>query len=48
MVLHPNIGSNILQHTVLLTFPKILMKENLFNNQELLSDHFLYPHDLDI
>ena len=33
--LHPNISVYIL-HTVLYTFPKVLDKENLFNNQELL------------
>ena len=33
--LHPNISMHIL-HTVLYTFSKVLDKENLFNNQELL------------
>ena len=33
--LHPNINMHIL-HTVIHTFPKVQIKENLFNNQGLL------------
>ena len=50
--LHSNISMHIL-HTILYTFPKVLKREKLFNNQELLllvvvDDHFLYFPDRNV
>ena len=39
--LHPNINMHIL-HTVIHTFPKVQIKENLFNNQELVNLVIIY------
>ena len=39
--LHPNIDMHIL-HTVINTFPKVQIKENLFNNQELVNLVIIY------
>ena len=50
--LHSNISIHIL-HTILYTFPKVLKREKLFNNQELpllmvVGDHFLYFPDRNV
>ena len=39
--LHPNIDMHIL-HTVIHTFPKVQIKENLLNNQELVNLVIIY------
>ena len=47
--LHPNSSMQFLQ-TGIYTFANKPVKENLFNNQELLwlGDHFFYSHDLNV
>ena len=49
--LHSNISMHIL-HTILCTFPKVLKREKLLNNQEiqrpLVGDHFLNFPDLNV